>query len=681
MYIWQSIILVLVSIFIFYALGISIQKRFKIAPEFFSLSIPIGFIIFIFINQIFYTPLIFFEVTTLNLTIFEIIKDIFILILIIWNYKYWINIGWLNKITFKKLGCYLSIFSVIFVVVQFSTFIIGIDVENESINAIVNNWSYDLLSDINSSIQPLVINGDNLYSNISYYYWILVISNITSIDTQILYEWYSSIIMYLSFFGVSIFITNKYFKSNTYTIATFIVLFISFFVGSNANTGNLFLLLIFALLWAMNVNFITADDANNNSLILSSLIVFTSSAFVTNSTIIILMWLFSMIFIIILKGGGFTKFSLTTLSLATLNFFSQLYWVIGDLFFWGISVAIIISIIIISYFYYTRKKKTIRKIENSFITNKRFIISTFAVLTISIGSIMIALEPQNYYQEAFLPTYLSGINNGIIYNFELFKSVLIDILLVITVIIGYLYFSSNISLNINRSIAYTSFVIFIIFLNPLSLGLFYAVTGQSLKYIKDIYLLFFMLLLFISIFKYDFSNLKISIDRSFKKLWILDSSFFTYFFTLILGIIYTVSLIFSNSIYTINYVTKNINNPYQVTEYINNSFSDNTYITGDVTNVVTSNLNIKVNLNKYYNYLYVSNDQLFVENFNMYQDDDLINSFNDYLNYYSISEIYIVKNNDFSKPEIKGVSICDISNNNFTTYYYNINNSKPICLI
>ena len=73
------LILLFLSIFIFYAFGRIVQKRFSLASEHFLLSIPVGFVAYFGITQIIYLPFIFFEASQIVFAFLELGKIILIL--------------------------------------------------------------------------------------------------------------------------------------------------------------------------------------------------------------------------------------------------------------------------------------------------------------------------------------------------------------------------------------------------------------------------------------------------------------------------------------------------------------------------------------------------------------------------------------------------------------------------
>ncbi len=96
LFFWNTAIIIAFFLFIFFALGKVFQKRFDINPLSFTISIPLGFIIFLLLTFIFLIPTMLLR-WTLNLNFFIIMENIFIFAIIFIYYDSWWPFSFENK--------------------------------------------------------------------------------------------------------------------------------------------------------------------------------------------------------------------------------------------------------------------------------------------------------------------------------------------------------------------------------------------------------------------------------------------------------------------------------------------------------------------------------------------------------------------------------------------------------
>ena len=162
------------------------------------------------------------------------------------------------------------------------------------------------------------------------------------------------------------------------------------------------------------------------------------------------------------------------------------------------------SILLFLLLFYFYRKRIIQatQLEKAVIINSRQIFTAMALLIIIIGSNFNSKwSSQLYYENAFLPTYLSGYtqsNSNYVYLF--IKSITTNIIIIFLFFGGLYYYLKSKELTINRVFVYFSFILIFLFYNPFSIALFSLInTFDASEINKLIYFLFiFHFLIFIN---------------------------------------------------------------------------------------------------------------------------------------------------------------------------------------
>jgi len=278
-------------VFTFYSLGRILQSWFHFKKTKIAVAIPIGFIAYLLITQIFYTPFILINAGQKALEVSEIIKTIFLFLIIFTYYKAWIPYKMFTAWELKShLISFLS-FSGIIVIFWFvinsqewfnnsntnSPFFIGI-------NNLITKKSANFSTGNNE-----IISAHQIFETT--YYWIANISLATKVSLK------SILNMFIPFIIIIVTATatesmildsnNSLISHGISFIFNLLILFVLGYVGSYNEIFIAIPVALFALL--LGVNF-SKDAVPNNKIIYIALISLISMTSLT-------MW--SMLLIII----------------------------------------------------------------------------------------------------------------------------------------------------------------------------------------------------------------------------------------------------------------------------------------------------------------------------------------------------------------------------------------------
>ncbi len=166
---YQQLILSSVALLItFYALGRIAQGYFRFHKSNILISIPLGLIIFLFINQLVYTPIIITDLGMSTLAVIDTLKAIIILIFIAVSYEQWIPK--FSFIGIKSLAYMIVVTSAVIVLYLFL-------LNNFDDFAIVDEqWVYQIYMIKENNFYGIENTTDDIYNILSgyqsTYYWI-----------------------------------------------------------------------------------------------------------------------------------------------------------------------------------------------------------------------------------------------------------------------------------------------------------------------------------------------------------------------------------------------------------------------------------------------------------------------------------------------------------------------------
>ncbi|NQX83579.1 MAG: hypothetical protein HRS57_00095, partial [Mycoplasmataceae bacterium] len=221
--------------FLFFSLGRIVQKITSVSTESYIISIPIGFITYWSITQLLYMPFVAFGVSINVLSIIEIAKNAFIVILIAANYDSIINFKKIRNIeTWKSFSIFLLSFLSLLFLVQFSFLGSNFQVNTTGIESQLNNEIISNSVSTSIGINILDDQGAELaYSANSFYFFESVTLNLTNADLYTFNAWYINYFFILSTMLTSIYVSSFYFKGNqiwfTSIIMTIVFIIISIF--------------------------------------------------------------------------------------------------------------------------------------------------------------------------------------------------------------------------------------------------------------------------------------------------------------------------------------------------------------------------------------------------------------------------------------------------------------------
>lgn len=180
---------IVILLFIYYSLGSIVQNSYQGRIINYYLSVPIGYVTYLLITGITYFPIILLGLNNSMLTMVEALKNILIIIIIIFNYKIWllnsIKIFNLNSI---KTWLYTFLFILIGIVLYISLFYFSNWFMVEDTNSLI----YQSMNNIYNDTSHYFSTSDESNKYIileryeSQYYWIVsisILSNLTLVNS------------------------------------------------------------------------------------------------------------------------------------------------------------------------------------------------------------------------------------------------------------------------------------------------------------------------------------------------------------------------------------------------------------------------------------------------------------------------------------------------------------------
>lgn len=658
--------------FVFFSLGRIVQKVSSVSTESYIISIPIGFVIYWSLTQILYMPFVAFDVGIEVLSIIEVVKNSFIFILIVANYDSIINFKKIKNLnTWKSFSIFLVSFLSLFFLVQFSFLGTNFQVNTSGIEGQLNNQIIG--NSISDSIGINIVNDNGAelaYSANSFYFFESVTLNVTNADLYIFNAWFINYFFILITLLTSIYVSSFYFKGSQITftsiIMTFVFIMISFF--SSDSVFSIFGLTLFLLSWGLFLNNQRFDDNKNNSLMLSTVSLFSISAFQNIAVLYILIWLVFILIILSMKKQSFTRVIIFTVSILLFSTFNWIFFIANSQnFVWIIYLIVTLAFILLSAIYYQRFIFIWLKIETFFFDNYKIFMYLFSVLSAFIGIIILSINTDFYINDVLIPVFFNSFSNHIDV-LDYFLAVVKDLTVVLLFILGLYYFNDGFKDSANRSIAYASFIIILVFYNPLSISFYSILFSNQISSLNNIFYVFLTLIILIAASKLQFNNKNIGLNIS------------KYFSVVFVAI--QISLTISFSV-LINFNTSTLAplGYEEVNYYINTYIPNNSYVIGDLYMYDNNGKNIH-----YDEYLEYTNTSGISKNpSSIYWNLSWVSEMTeDYLdNVVTTNDLYIIK----SKEIVNSNAIPDYFNEcsshetNLSVFYVNSSMTKVSCSI
>lgn len=669
----STVTMIFLTSFIFYSLGRVIQNRFSVSTESFVISYPLGFIAYWSITQILYAPFIAFGVSPSALAIIEIVKNIAIILIVLVNYDDWLKVSiFTSKDAMAKFSFFTTMFIGTYLIMQFSG--IGMDASTTS-----SGLLYQLNDEIiNSSTESIMLintgtslgYSDYSFSTNSYYYWMSLKMVSLNSDLYMLNAWLITFMFYALSFTTSIYLSERYFKGYNKYFASGILFFsmIMFSMISAPGLGSYFILPLIAIAWALFTNYIGVDGKSKNSLVLSTIAMFAVTAFATIGILFIFIWMIGIIFVQMFNDDRFTLFSLVSINLILFSLFNAISYMSTDFYVWIIYMLIVIGFSLASWVYYKRFESTHLKIEKFFSENNSLLLVMFAVITMGIGTILIITNFDFYMESILIPFFYSGYS--IDYQAtDVIASIFDDLILFILMVVGLYYYNIRKKESENRSIAYFSLILVMIFINPLSISFFSLLFFNSIVYVKFFTYFFIVLIGLIFISKID--------KFSFK--WFNSENIFAF----MSSIVWTVAIVFVglfNVNFNIDTKTMTYVGMNQTTEYIDTYIPSGSYVVGD--------------LYMYHgtNYIHETEYEGFIEENNFITEItgiiNNIDSVTTFINSYSsnvsgTSDIYLVKSSELMNFDYSSTYLneCDSHGTDLKVFKINSTMTTSACTL
>lgn len=318
-------------LFMFYALGRITQAFLRFNRSNTFISIPIGFFVYLLVNQVFFSPIIllFSENATINTTtllkIFDILKTIVLLFFIFIYYD-----AWLPKFSYRgSKKIIVATVSVTFVVLLYAFMAMLF----ESFCTVDLTWVDSINSIEYGSYQPPIVpldidaraeGGLSLYSIVnkfkSFYYWIYLQANFQNADTSYIVNFEVGIII-VSILTLTILssVVNTENSMLSYIVATGISVLITLLLGFYVPpTTDLFYSTIISIIITLLFYDYTRKALPSESTI--TIIFIINTAFITaglNSMTLLLVYGFLCVTISSLRGGKIIQNLVNYLSLIT----------------------------------------------------------------------------------------------------------------------------------------------------------------------------------------------------------------------------------------------------------------------------------------------------------------------------------------------------------------------------
>ncbi|BDU67429.1 MAG: hypothetical protein TYPL_0820 [Candidatus Tyloplasma litorale] len=189
-FIIESLLSIFILFLIFYIIGRIVQEQYSFKKSNNFLSIPIGFCVYLFINQIIYSIIIFLNMDYQLMKIIDLFKEIILLIFIVSFYKIWMPkwSSFFNKTFFRTI--FLFLFSAL---IPFSIYLLLWHLL-ENFSPINENFIFAINRIEQTGIfHEGFVQQDSLMwifeKYESFYYWVSIISNLLFND---LYSYGSS---------------------------------------------------------------------------------------------------------------------------------------------------------------------------------------------------------------------------------------------------------------------------------------------------------------------------------------------------------------------------------------------------------------------------------------------------------------------------------------------------------
>lgn len=268
--------------FIFYALGRIVQSRTSLKKNTTTLAIPIGFVAYLSVTQIFYMPLIFFSLQGNIINFIENIKEFIVIIFVVSYYKEWLP---QKKISFSNIR---STSIIIFSTLSLITIFILMTLYFKWFMPTINSSVYTLKGFVNS-IEDLA-NGRKIFfdthiNNISSgfekyettYYWMANISHNLNIDVKVIVNIFIPIISVIVVSSiVQSFLIDAEGSIISNAISWLVSLFFIIILGIFGSQNEYFLPLVVIIFILFLLLSFSLQEIPNNKLIITSLILLTS---------------------------------------------------------------------------------------------------------------------------------------------------------------------------------------------------------------------------------------------------------------------------------------------------------------------------------------------------------------------------------------------------------------------
>lgn len=475
------------SLFIFLLLGRIVQKKLHIFQNNLSLSVPLGFISYFLITFLVYEVFIIINFELNIIRWVEIIKNSFILLLIIFFYKEWLPKK--DEITKKGICSFffqtLSFVTLFVIFLVFSNFfewfnyIDTTDNHFKELERLINNPGSSFLFTPYTSNEK-VLNA--LTSNQVYYYWTGVISTISKIELinifKYIYPFFASLILYFSFFSIFKKDNIKIFPYFYTYISVFLVLITLGWITSSLN-GLFFIISLFIII----LNLFYFDSLNyetlNNNFFIILIATFILFIFHEVSLILIFAIFFLTVFYCTKREGPIasTIFLSLTFYLFIIGFF------LLGLFTWFpilFLFVLLFSLGVILFLYFNVKSSKIILFEENVKKNitffTKFLVLSFFIIVISF-SLFLYEKMGATLIDIFTNMYLQIPNSNL--NF-LLSSTIYPLLLGTTVFFFAIFYWKK---KDNSYFLNSFFILFLLFLNPISISAWEIIFNLKVDYI------------------------------------------------------------------------------------------------------------------------------------------------------------------------------------------------------
>lgn len=297
--------------FIFYSLGRIVQNKISFKKTNTSLAIPFGFIFYLFITQIFYTPIIFFQFETNVISFIEDIKEILLFILIASYFKDWMPRSFLTIADVRSIGLKLVSFSILisvfFLMESYVAWFMPLTRDGVTISG--NNFmeSISKLSDGKTQIfnthHNTMVSGFEKYETT--YYWMANLSFKTKINSEFIIDIFIPLISCI----IIIFIVQSFIIDNERSIITHILSFIIsfiflFMIGLIGAENQIFLPFVVEIFISFLLLSFSLRESPNNNMIVVSLFLLCLLSTMTYLSVFIIIILGSLITIVSLDKKG-----------------------------------------------------------------------------------------------------------------------------------------------------------------------------------------------------------------------------------------------------------------------------------------------------------------------------------------------------------------------------------------